>query len=281
MSQVTPCTATPASNTNTTALLSPAELKALDGRLAANADALLNKQRTKGKRDPQSAHQTPKATSGRKGKSIANPFYGYIGCTTLWGRYPRFAMDVVEGIARADWHDRTTKKAGKSMPLSVRKIMVLLESLSIITNYAAQECLHLRERHARRYVKAVELIIPRMMECRPKSLVNEMDGVEPEAGASDWEDDLTPPNPEALAKFQYDLRTLEGHEQLDIEYEIELNGGVMPSNVVTFLPPRKEHPKKAEALEMLESQASIKHVVRELGVSRNTVRKWQQELMAA
>lgn len=244
MLQATPCANVPASNTDISTLLTPAELKALDERLAANAAAWLNKQRTKAKPTPQTERQAPKSASGRKATTIANPFYGFIGICTFWERYPRFAMDVVEGVVRLDWHNRQNDKVGKSMPLSVRKIMVLLESLPIITNHAVRDSLRLGERHARRYVKAIELIIPRMMECRPQLLIYEMDGVEPTPGASDWEDDLAPPLPEALAKFQHDLRTLEGHEQLDAEYEIELNGGVMPSNVVAFLPTRKEHPKR-------------------------------------
>lgn len=144
---------------------------------------------------------------GRPPKSIANPFFSYIGSTTLYGRYPEFALDVVEGVARLDWHDRPTGSGGKSMPLSVRNIAVVLVGLERVTAESVGEILRIAERHAQRYVKAIELIIPYMMKSRPKSLVHEMNDTY-EVGSHEWEDidELTKPSPIELAKLHHDLR---------------------------------------------------------------------------
>ena len=145
---------------------------------------------------------------GRPPKSIANPFFSYIGSTTRYGRYPEFASDIVNGVARLDWHDRPTGSGGKSMPLSVRNIATILVGLERVTAGSVGETLRIAERHARRYVKAVELIIPYMMKARPQSLVHEMSDTY-EAGSHDWEDidELTKPSHVELAKLHHDLRT--------------------------------------------------------------------------
>lgn len=145
---------------------------------------------------------------GRPPRSIANPFFSYIGSTTRYGRYPEFALDIVEGVARLDWHDRPCGSGGKSMPLSVRNITIILVGLERVTAESVGEILRIAERHAQRYVKAIELIIPYMMKSRPKSLVHEMNDTY-EVGSHEWEDidELTKPSPVELAKLHHDLRT--------------------------------------------------------------------------
>jgi len=259
----------------TSDLLSPAELEALNARIAANADQWLAdnapKARTKAPRKPRSER-------GRKRKVIENPFYGFIGCTTYWGRYPVFALDVIEGIARLDWHDRAIGVGGKSTPLSVRNLAVTLESLPVVTNEAVEDLLQLGERHARRYVKAVELIVPRMMESRPRSLINEMDGIEPEPKACEWDDsdDLYTPSAEELAKLHHDLRTLTEFRTAE-EYEAEYPMLPASSSVVAF-PIRQQHSKKQDVLRMLAQGAAVKAIERNTGVSAKTIRKWRDEM---
>lgn len=150
---------------------------------------------------------------GRPPKSIANPFFSYIGSTTRYGRYPEFASDIVNGVARLDWHDRPTGSGGKSMPLSVRNIATILVGLERVTAGSVGETLWIAERHAQRYVKAIELIIPFMMKSRPKSLVHEMNDTL-EVGGHEWEDidELTKPSPVELAKLHHDLRTFGSNE---------------------------------------------------------------------
>ena len=264
---------TPATN-----LLSPAELEALNARISANADQWLTDHALKTK---SKAERKPKSHRGRKPKMIENPFYGFIGCTTHWGRYPVFAESIIEGVARLDWHDRPDGKGGKSMPLSVRNLAVALECLPAITNEAVGDLLQLRERHARRYVKAIELIVPWMMKSRPSFLLNEMEGIEPEPKACEWEDwdDLCKPTALELAKLHHDLRTLTEYktiEEYDAEYPPHL-----PYAAVLALPvrplPYRQNPKRQGAMKMLAQGVAVKAIGRETGVSAKTIRKWRDE----
>lgn len=199
-------------------LLSPAELSALNARIAANADALIAarvKPKEKKVVTPRGAGNGSRR--GRPKKSVLNPFYTYIGPMTDWGRYPGFAMDAVAGISRLDWYGERSDSAEKYMPLSQRSIMVILETLSFINTDAVGELLGLGDRHAQRYVKACELAIPYMMGERPARLVAQMEGIEPEYqfGNHQWEDiDYTPPPAAELAKLHHDLRDLGEDSQL-------------------------------------------------------------------
>lgn len=270
-----------ATNTSlpTSDLLSPAELEALNARIAANADQWLadNAPKTRTK-----LPRKPKSTRGPKPKMIENPFYGFIGCTTYWGRYPAFAMDIIEGIARLDWNDRPTGVGGKSMPLSVHNLAVILESLPVITNESVEDLLQLEERHARRYFKAIQLIVPRMMESRPQSLINEMEGIEPEPKACEWEDwdEACTPSAQELAKLHYDLRTLTEYKTAE-EYEEEYPTHPAIASVVEF-PARHQHqrqnPKRQDVMRMLAQGMAVKAIERDTGVSAKTIRKWRDEV---
>lgn len=261
-------------------LLSPAELEALNARIAANADKWLIENAPASKTASQ---RNPKSASGRKPKVIENPFYMYIGCTTDWGRYPVFALDIIEGVARLDWHGRAIGVGGKSMPLSVHNLTVILESLPVVTTEAVMDLLRLEARHASRYVKAMELITPQMMECRPKTLRHEMEGIEVEPKPCEWEDldVLSVPSAEELAKLHYDLRTLtqfKSAEEYERDHEDELSGARF-TNVIAF-PVRKQHPKKHEVIGMLAQGLSQSEIERLTGVQRKTVRNWQAETLA-
>lgn len=265
-------------STLSTNLLSRAEIEALNARVSANADRWLTDNAPKAKSKTQ---LKLKSNRGRKPKILENPFYGFIGCTTLWGRYPAFAMDTIEGIARLDWHDRPTGIGGKSMPLSVRNLVVILESAPAITNEAVEDLLQLEERHARRYVKAIELIVPWMMKSRPQSLINEMDGIEPEPKACDWDDwdDACTPSAEELAKLHHDLRTLTEYKA---DYPTQPDRAVVVSlpNHHT-LQKRQQHPEKPAVLGMLVQGQSVKAIERETGVAAKTIRKWRDEMQSS
>ena len=255
--------------------LSPAELEVLSARLAASADQWLADKTpvAKAKKPRQ-----PKSERGQKPKTIDNPFYGFIGYFTYWGRYPAFAMDIIEGIARLDWHDRAIGDVGKSMPLSVRSLVVILESLPVVTNEAVEDFLQLGERHARRYVKAVELIVPRMMTCRPPLLINEMEGIGPEPKACEWDDcnELSVPSAEELAKLHHDLRTLTQFNTREAN-EAEWSTYSPASTVITF-PARQAHSKKVDVMRMLAQGVAVKAIERSTGVSAKTIRKWRGEM---
>lgn len=269
------------SKIRTTQPLTPSELKELDSRIAANANKWLEDNMPK----VETKHfERPKSTRGPKPKLITNPFYGHIGCCTDWGRYPAFALDVIEGVARLDWHNRPLGVGGKSMPLSVRNLAVILEWLPIISNETVQDLLRLQERHARRYVKAIEIILPHIMELRPLTLIHEMEGVQHVADASEWEDvnESDTPSSEAPAQLHYDLRTLTQYrtaDEYEAEYEAELSGSSR-SNVLSF-PARTQHPKKAQAMALLEQGMGVRAIARELEVSVNSVRSWKDSLSMA
>jgi hypothetical protein len=265
-----------------TNLLSATELHALDSRIAANAYRWLIKQIPTFE-EP----RKQKSTRGPKPDSIANPFYGFIGRDTRWGRYPRFAMDIIEGIARLEWHNRSIDSGGKSTPLSVRNLVKILETLPFFHNEAIEDFLQLKPRHARRYFKAVKLIIPWMMKRRPSSLTHEMNGTFPEVAAlpiiqtHDWEDcdDASTPDTEVLAKLNYDLRTLtqfKSADEYEAEYEAELNiDFVQPT--IAQAPGRLNHPMKAKVMQMLRDGAKVKPIARETGVDPKTIRKWRDK----
>jgi len=264
-------------DTSVTKLLSQAEIEALDARIGANADRWF---KDHAPTDESKARRVVKSNRGPKPRVVENPFYGFIGCTTGRGRYPVFALDAIEGIARLDWHSRGINVDGKCMPLSVRNMTVILESLPIITNEAVEDLLQLGERHARRYFKAIELIIPWMMKSRPQSLINEMDGIEPEPKLCDWEDldEACTPSAEELAKLHHDLRTLTEYkaaEKYPWDYPI-----CQTTETIVAFPAchQRRHPKKQAVMRMLAQDQAVKAIERLTGVSAKTIRKWRDEV---
>lgn len=258
----------------TPTLLSPSELQALDARIAANADRWLEEHSSQ-----RLAEVEPRSKSmrGRKPRSLDNPLHGFIGCTTHWGRYPKFAVNVLKDVARLDWHDRPIGVGGKSNPLSVRDLLVIIETLPVISNETIEDVLRLGERHARRYFKALQLAMPRLMEHRPQSLIHEMEGTESTLAVCQWEDldDLCIPTAEELAKLHYGLRTLTEFKTAE-EYEREDVSNHTDTNVVTF-PTRLQHPKKATVMAMLAGGSSVKAIERETCVAAKTIRKWRDD----
>lgn len=152
----------------------------------------------------------PKRGRGRPTKVIVNLFHGFIGPHTFWGQYPTFAMDILEGIARLDWHDRGIGVGGSSKPLSVKRLVAILAELEVVSAATVTDQYRLGLRQAQRYVKAIELAMPFLLKSRPDDLSHEMrygflkDSIRP----SEWEDQLQPPSAEDLAKLHHDLRTL-------------------------------------------------------------------------
>lgn len=250
-------------------LLPAVQLDAMSARMVANANQWLEKKLkpTKPKKPkPDKADRRPPTV-------IANPFAGYLVRHSDYGRgYPEFAMDIIEGIARLDWHNRDIGQGGISKPLSVRRIITVLEWLPEITNEAVEEFLNLGERHARRYVKAAELAIPRMMKCRPDRLMYEMDDIGPPLKPcewSQWEDELPAPSAEELAKLRHDMRTLTEYATAE-EYEHLWTTGPIVGAVVAL-------PKRIIVLQMLAEDKSVKAVERETGVTPQTIRRWRDE----
>lgn len=152
----------------------------------------------------------PKRGRGRPTKIITNLFQGFIGPTTDYGQYPAFAMDILEGIARLDWHDRPIGSGGSSKPLSVKRLVAILAELEVVSAATLMTQYRMGLRQAQRYVKAIEIAMPYLLKSRPDNLSHEMryGFLIDTTRANQWEDQLEPPSPEALAKLHHDLRTL-------------------------------------------------------------------------
>jgi len=151
----------------------------------------------------------PKRGRGRPTKLIDNPFYGFIGPTTNYGQYPHFAMDILEGIARLDWHDRPIDSGGSSKPLSVKRLVAILAELEVVSAAKVVDQYRVGLRQAQRYVKAIELAMLYLLRSCPNGLSHEMRHGFPKASrVHEWEDQCEPPTPKALAKLHHDLRTL-------------------------------------------------------------------------
>lgn len=210
----------------TSILLTPHQLAELDQRIAARADAFIAARQVNVKKTPfkyngysgpldTPSHYgdqplpAPKRGRGRPAKAITNLFHGHIGPTTGYGRYPFFAQDILEGIARLDWHDRPIGSGGSSKPLSVRRLCEILADLEEVSAETVKVHFGLGLRQAQRYVKAIEIAMPHLLKARPTHLSDTMRyGFLHETDNSKWEDQLEAPSPEALAKLHYDLRTL-------------------------------------------------------------------------
>lgn len=259
---------------DTDKLLTSAELNALDIHLAANAERWL---RTNLPIAKCRNSLKPKSDRGPKPKVLRNPFWGFIGCTTDRGRYPAFALDVMEGVIRLDWHNRPEGVGGKSMPLALSRIVLILESLPFVSNENVAELLQLEERHARRYFKAIEIILPAMMAARPNTLIEEMEHTEPDPQPCEWEDryEACQPSADTLEKLRYDLRTLTQYKTAE-EYDAEMEEQCFASKP-NPLPTRQHHPRKTEVTEMLADGMGIKLIERQTGVAAKTIRKWRDE----
>jgi hypothetical protein len=153
---------------------------------------------------------TAKRGRGRPTKVITNLFHSFIGQTTDYGQYPTFAMDILEGIARLDWHDRPIGSGGSSMPLSVKRLLAILAELEVVSAATVMDQYRSGLRQAQRYVKAIELAMPYLLKSRPDDLSHEMrfGFLKADTCVNGWEDQLEPPSPETLAKLHHDLRTL-------------------------------------------------------------------------
>lgn len=183
-------------------LLSSAELIELDNKIRHRTDFLISIRAKNAPKPKAPAAPTPAKTSkrGRPAKIIINPFAGLIGPATGFGRYSYFSSEIIEGIARLDWHDHGPDEVSK--PLSVRNLMLILEAIEVVTTATVSELLGIGARHAQRYVKGVQLALPFLMKSRPRRLIDDMEGNLPVGLATFWDDtNPVPPCPMDLAKL--------------------------------------------------------------------------------
>jgi hypothetical protein len=107
-----------------------------------------------------------------------------------------------------------------------------------------------------------------------------MKGIEPKQSPCDWrdQDELCHPAPEVLEKLHYDLRTLTQYKSGE-EYEAELEYKSPITTIIAF-PPRQQHPKKGQVVQMLIDGVKPQAIERETGVSAKTIRKWRDDMFA-
>lgn len=131
------------------------ELAALDARLSANADKLI------AKREKSLYNFTP-IKAGRKPASFCNCILPEVQEIRYMDEdsWPLWVDDLVMGVARLDWYDRTER----SRPLSTKSIMQCFACLEEINGSTISHLLNIGKRQALRYMKACELLHERLID---------------------------------------------------------------------------------------------------------------------
>ncbi|WP_371229059.1 helix-turn-helix domain-containing protein [Pseudomonas sp. QE6] len=269
----------------TAGLLSKEQLIELHNSIESKAERWLKRNLVEREKRP----VTPKSNVGRKETVIVNPFFGYAfstdeandRTTARNAMYPNWAVDVLVGVSRMPWYRRPD---GPS--LSIKKMVEMLAKLENISSRRVQMYLGLGEDQSQRYASALQIVVPRLMACRPAWLVKRMDNSAKQTDGlkiihAHWEDDLEPPPPDVLEALQHAMATLPGHEQYDEEYQAELDHDLRAVDLIaSYEPPaplpNPEHPKKAQVMVLLDEGKSIREIVRQTGVSDKTVQKWKK-----
>lgn len=116
---------------------------------------------------------------GRKAVLVNNPFVGLRALlrdsddlVRAYG-YPAWLDDVLQGVARLDWY-RTN---GRSIPLSVRRMLLILDQLSVITAAEVAPLLLVEVRQAQRYVQALRLAMPHLIAGMPVGTLERIAGL--------------------------------------------------------------------------------------------------------
>lgn len=183
--------------------LSNSEVMRLEKAISKNADKLISDHYNSLKRKPvvEDIQEETKANKlGRKPAMLSNTIIDYIGKTTIYGLYPYWALDIIEGVARLDWDSKPADSIHKSSPLSVKKLCLILSSQEEINTKEISLSFDIQERHARRYMQACKLMMPYL----EKSVPNK-----PTIKCVEWLDlhDFTS-CPLQIAQLQYDMRDL-------------------------------------------------------------------------
>lgn len=102
-----------------------------------------------------------KAGKGRKQSVVENPykdfFEEYAGLPLK--ELPRSVEDVLVGVSRLNWY----KSEGEQKPLSVKKMLYILGKFDEITRDKVGWLLGVKDRQAKRYVRAVKLALENLV----------------------------------------------------------------------------------------------------------------------
>jgi hypothetical protein len=188
---------------------------------------------------------------------------------------------------------------GNQRPLSVKNILLILQTCKQIDKYTVGEMFGFESRQAERYVQAARIIIPQLEKIVPDDLKVKIKSLTPlferssqiigVASSVDLADDV----PDVLdwkrhkamwleklhrdcevVFTKYNTREFYEADRLEILSEATVRYPVREPVVVEVL--RVEHPTQARALELIRSGLSVAKVARETGVHRNTVSKWKK-----
>ena len=133
-------------------MLNKDELKALEQRIARNADKLVNSAKN-------SQRKESKETRGRKPKQLHNKLLPVFQDLRLelfeddGNSWPLWIDDVFAGVSRLDWY----RQGERSVPLSTGSLKTIFESLEYIDSVSIAELLSIGERQSRRYMLASTL----------------------------------------------------------------------------------------------------------------------------
>lgn len=146
-------------------------LAALPPEIAALNDALEARTRQLEERHTRLNMVAAKTTTrGRKPRALDNPMFGVVSLYSdtdgLKHGYPLWIDDVLQGVARLNWY----RPLGHSIPLSVKRLTRILDSLPTISTASITTLLLLEERQARRYMTAIELAMPYLIKGMPEEL---------------------------------------------------------------------------------------------------------------
>lgn len=135
-------------------MLTQQELKALEQRIAQNADKLVNSAK-------KVVRKESKETRGRKSKQFHNKLLPVFQDLRLelfefeedGNTWPLWIDDVFAGVSRLDWY----RKSERSVPLSTRSLKSIFESLEYIDSASISDLLNIGERQSRRYMQGSTL----------------------------------------------------------------------------------------------------------------------------
>jgi len=155
------------------------ELSKLNQRLEARVRKLeKRKQRLAG------LAATPKVGGrGRKPEEVHNPFTGLKALlredqeTIRTYGYPAWLDDVLRGVASLDWY----RPNARSIPLSVRHMLLILEQLPVITAAEVANLLLVEIRQAQRYVQALRIAMPYLIAGMPAGTLERIAALQEES----------------------------------------------------------------------------------------------------
>lgn len=126
---------------------------------------------------------------GRRPEAVCNPFIGLRAllredeeAVRAYG-YPAWLDDVLRGVANLDWY----RSNARSIPLSVRHMLSILEQLPVITAAGVAALLLVDVRQAQRYVQALRMAMPFLLAGMPVGTLERI--AELQAGAEYFDDD--------------------------------------------------------------------------------------------